>query len=605
MADGNEQITLPGFAKRLAAKLMEPGAMSAFRTAMLVKRDAPMSIGLLLEQRAAESSRLPAIKYRQQTLTWSQFNDQVNRCAHYFVSRDIAKQDVIAVNMNNRPEVLVVACAASKLGAITAMINTGQSGDVLAHSLRLVKPKLFVVGEEQVSSMSSVSVPLESELTGRLLYVTDAASTTVPGGYAALADEIARFPSENPDSTTRIRLSDACFYIFTSGTTGLPKASIMSHYRWYRTAVSMGLLTMSMKLDDTFYCCLPFYHNNALTVSFGSVLASGASIAISPKFSASRFWDEIREYEATCFCYIGEILRYLVNQPPRGNDREHKIRAIVGNGLRPDIWDQFKTRFGIERIHEFYAASEGTNGFFNVLNYDKTCGFAPSGWEIVEYDIAADEPVRKANGRMKKLGRGQTGLLLTEVSEKMPFDGYTNKDATEKKLFRDVFKKGDCWFNTGDLIKSLGYGHAQFVDRVGDTFRWQGENVATTEVERIANAWSQLEDAVVYGVSVPGRDGRCGMLSCSLKNGAVLDASGFAAHLRDALPRYAVPRFLRIRKEQDLTGTFKHQKSGLKADGYDPTRISDRLFLLEPGSESWQPLSAGLVQKINEGIIKL
>lgn len=605
MAKGNEDITLVDFIRRLVRKLREPGVFKAFHAVMSVKRDDMMSIGLMLEWRAAETPQRAAIKYRDLVWTWAEFNTRTNRFAHHLASRGIGKGDVIAVDMSNRPEVLVAVCAAAKLGAVTAMINTSQSGDVLAHSLGLVKPKLVITSEEQLPNLKTVPQLLDNEFKGRLLYVSEVEGRDVPQGFVDFNAVCAQCSNENPTSTAAIKLSDACFYIFTSGTTGMPKASVMTHYRWYRAALSMGSLVMSMTPDDTFYCCLPFYHNNALTVAFGSVMVSGASIAISPKFSASRFWDEIREYEATCFAYIGEILRYLLNQPHRENDRAHKVRAILGNGLRPDVWDDFKARFGIERVHEFYAASEGTNGFLNLLNYDKTCGFSPSGWEIVAYDIDADEPVRKPNGRMQKLGRGSTGLLLTEVSEKMPFDGYTSKDATEKKLFRDVFKKGDCWFNTGDLIKAQGFGHAQFVDRVGDTFRWQGENVATTEVEGIANTWPQIEDAVVYGVSVPGRDGRCGMLSCSLKKGEVLDAAGFATHLRAALPRYAVPRFLRLRPEQVLTGTFKHQKSGLKSDGYDVNKIADPVLLLDPGSTAWQLLTAEMVQQINTGKIKL
>jgi acyl-CoA synthetase (AMP-forming)/AMP-acid ligase II len=418
---------------------------------------------------------------------------------------------------------------------------------------------------------------------------------------ALAADRVAA----NPTTTADVRLRDPCFYIFTSGTTGLPKASVMSHYRWYRSAVSMGRLALRLSPEDVLYCCLPFYHNNALTLAFGAALVCGSTLAIGAKFSASRFWDEVRRYDATAFCYIGELLRYLLNQPPSAKDREHRVSAIIGNGLRPDIWDAFKSRFGIGRIHEFYAASEGTNGFINVLNFDRTCGFSPTGWALVAYDVDADAPVRDARGRCRRLGRGATGLLLTEVSEKMPFDGYTRREDGEKKLMRDVFRRGDCWFNTGDLMRSQGWGHVQFVDRVGDTFRWQGENVATTEVEAVATAWPQIEDAVVYGVAVPGRDGRCGMLSASLRDGEALDAAGFAAHLRAQLPKYAVPRFLRLRIRQELTGTFKHQKAQLKRQGYDPLACSEPVWVLALDDPAWRPLTSGLKQDIDTGHVRL
>ncbi|MGH8458875.1 MAG: AMP-binding enzyme, partial [Nevskiales bacterium] len=327
--------------------------------------------------------------------------------------------------------------------------------------------------------------------------------------------------------------------------------------------------------------------------------------AIGEKFSASGFWDEARQYQATVFVYIGELLRYLLNQPPRPDDRQHQVRMIFGNGLRPDLWDAFKTRFGIERIYEFYGASEGNNGFVNLFNFDRTCGWSGFGWEIVAYDLDADAPIRKPNGRLQKLGRGNTGLLLFEVSKTLPFDGYTDREATEKKLLRDVFKKGDCWFNTGDLVKHQGSGHVQFVDRLGDTFRWQGENVATSEVEAVINAWPQTADAVVYGVQVPGRDGRCGMVCYTLKPGQQLDRAGFAAHLQKLLPKYAVPRFLRVHGEQAVTGTFKHQKVGLKNQAYDLSQIHDPVFYLAPGAASWEPLTRELKQAIDAGVAKL
>ncbi|MGH8454685.1 MAG: long-chain-acyl-CoA synthetase, partial [Nevskiales bacterium] len=457
------------------------------------------SLGLLLEQRAAELPNHTALKFGDRQWTWAEFNAWANRYAHALAERGLGRGDVAAINISNRPEVLVSLCAAAKLGAISAMLNPAQRADALKHSLRLVAPKLVIVGAEQIEAMSSVPDLLAGELAGKLIWVGGAGAVRIPDGYLELDAGAARGHTHNPDTTARIQLKDPCFYIFTSGTTGLPKSSVVSHYRWYRAAVGTARLTLGLTPDDVFYCCLPLYHSNPLSFALGSSLVSGAALAIGEKFSASGFWDEARQYQATVFVYIGELLRYLLNQPPRPDDRQHQVRMIFGNGLRPDLWDAFKTRFGIERIYEFYGASEGNNGFVNLFNFDRTCGWSGFGWEIVAYDLDADAPIRKPNGRLQKLGRGNTGLLLFEVSKTLPFDGYTDREATEKKLLRDVFKKGDCWFNTGDLMKHQGSGHIQFVDRLGDTFRWQGENVATTEVEAVINAWPQTADAVVYG----------------------------------------------------------------------------------------------------------
>ncbi len=265
-------------------------------------------------------------------------------------------------------------------------------------------------------------------------------------------------PTTNPATTSAVLAKDKAFYIFTSGTTGMPKASVMTHYRWLRALAGFGGLGMRLNSSDTLYCCLPLYHNNALTVALSSVLNSGATLALGKSFSASKFWDDVIRYEATAFVYIGEICTYLLGKEEKPTDRQHKVRVIAGNGLRPAIWDDFTERFGIKRVCEFYAASEGNTAFVNVLNIDKTTGICPTPVAFVEYDQDTGEPKRDDNGRLRKVKNGQPGLLLSKVSNFQPFDGYTDKEATEKKLVRDAFKEGDVWFNTGDLMRAQASG---------------------------------------------------------------------------------------------------------------------------------------------------
>ena len=260
------------------------------------------------------------------------------------------------------------------------------------------------------------------------------------------------------------------------------------------------------------------------------------------------------------------------------SDKAHHVTRVLGNGLRPDIWMEFKNRFGIGRVHEFYGASEGNTGFVNIFNFDKTVGWSPQygkAWDVVQYDVDEDQPVRGDDAFMKRMAVGDTGLLIAQITEQNPFDGYTDAQASEKKILRDVFEKGDAWFNTGDLVVLQKHGHIQFGDRIGDTFRWQGENVATTEVESVIMKWPEIEDAVVYGVTVPGRDGRCGMLYLTQKEEGKLDLNGLAAHMRDKLPSYAVPRFIRIGQKVDVTGTFKFQKTKLKNAAYKIDEVDD------------------------------
>jgi fatty-acyl-CoA synthase len=287
----------------------------------------------------------------------------------------------------------------------------------------------------------------------------------------------------NPPSASEVQAKDPAFYIFTSGTTGHPKASVMTHHRWLRALAAFGGLGLRLRGEDTLYCPLPLYHNNALTVALSSVINAGGTLALGRTFSASRFWDEVRQMEATAFIYIGELCRYLLNQPPKDTDKAHRIRVIAGNGLRPEIWDEFTRRFGIRRVAEFYAASEGNTAFINIFNIPKSTGINPLPLAYVHYDPETGEPVRGDDGRVRRVPSGQPGLLISPVTRLAPFDGYTDAAASEKKLVRNAFKEGDVWFNTGDVMNPQGMGHASFADRLGDTFRWKGENVATTQVE--------------------------------------------------------------------------------------------------------------------------
>ncbi|HWY25722.1 MAG TPA: AMP-binding protein, partial [Nevskia sp.] len=319
------------------------------------------------------------------------------------------------------------------------------------------------------------------------------------------------------------------------------------------------------------------------------------------KFSASRFWDEVRAHQATAFCYIGELCRYLLNQPPSQRDRDHRVRLVVGNGLRAEIWEPFQQRFGIGQVFEFYGASEANLVFVNGFGLSRTAGYCPLSFAVVEFDAEAEVPHRSADGYLRKVAKGGVGLLITEVTDKSPFDGYTDAKAGEAKLLRKAFAADDCWFNTGDLVRDQGWRHIQFVDRVGDTYRWKGENVATTEVEGALNRFPGIEQAVAYGVQVPGADGRAGMAAISCA-GAV-DGAGLARHLREVLPAYAVPVFLRLRREQETTGTFKYRKVELKREGFDPAGIAEPLYLLREGG--YEPLTPEVYGRIGRGEIRL
>ncbi len=395
--------------------------------------------------------------------------------------------------------------------------------------------------------------------------------------------------------------------MFTSGTTGLPKASRMTHYRWLRGMAGLSQMALRLKPSDVFYCCLPLYHNNALTVSWGAVLGSGSTLALARKFSASRFWEDCREQRATAFCYIGELCRYLLNRPASEKDRSHSIQLMVGNGLRPELWSAFQQRFGIANVSEFYGASESNVAFVNAFGMQRTAGFSPLSFAIVAFDAEREEPLRGSGGFLQKVKGGGTGLLIAEISERAPFDGYTDQKSSDAKVLHDVFKRGDRWFNTGDLVRDQGWRHIQFVDRVGDTFRWKGENVATTEVEAALNGFEGIAQAVVYGVSVPGADGRAGMAALTLAEGAArgFDGAALARHLLAALPAYAVPVFLRLQRDPEVTGTFKFKKVELKREGFEPAMVSEPLYVLTDRNRGYEALTPALAEQIRSGTLRL
>jgi fatty-acyl-CoA synthase len=407
-------------------------------------------------------------------------------------------------------------------------------------------------------------------------------------------------PADNPAVTSSVLAKDKAFYIFTSGTTGAPKASVMTHYRWLRAMGGSGALGMRLKSRDTLYCCLPLYHNTALTVAVSGAISAGATLALGRSFSASRFWDEVIRYDATAFVYIGEVCRYLLNQPEKETDRTHRVRVIGGNGLRPEIWDEFTARFNIPRVFEFYGASEGNTGFVNIFHIPKTAGICPTAVAFVEYDPETGDPIRGANGWVRKVRRGQPGLLLSKVTRAQPFDGYTDPKATEKKLIRNAFRDDDVWLNTGDLLRPQGLRHAVFVDRLGDTFRWKGENVATTDVEAAVSVDPAVEAVTVFGVKVPGADGRAGMAAVVLSEGEEFDGKSLAHTVYDHLPDYALPLFVRIVDSLEHTATFKTKKVDLRNQGYG-TDIDDPLYVLNGREEGYVPYYDEYIDEIAAG----
>jgi len=561
------------------------------------------SWGLELEKIARQYPDNPAVKSPDGSLTYRELNERANRFAHYLLSKGVGRGDVVTLCFENRPDMLAAYCGCSKVGAIASLINTNQRGESLVHSFNLNKGKVVIIGEECYSFFSEARAGID--LSKSTLAMVQDTGKLKPGDITDITGELESKSTENPPTTQSVTMKDTVAYVYTPGTTGgLPKAAVIINKRVLSAAFWFGKFVMPVKPTDTIYIPLPFFHTNAISVGWPPALYNGAAVALRRKFSASKFLDDIRQFKATHFVYVGEVCRYLMALPAKPDDHETTLKYICGNGLRPDIWMPFKKRFGIKKVYEFYGAAEGVGIFTNFLNIDYSVGTSVTPFALVSYDTEDDAPVRNEHGFMKKAGRGETGLLIMEISEKTPFAGYSDKKKTEEKIFRNVFRKGDLWFNTGDMLRNMGFSHAQFADRLGDTFRWKGENVATQEVEKAIDSFPGVSFSAVYGVAMPGSDGKVGMAAIVKDDQTPLDISKLARHLKTSLPKYAVPLFVRFVPNFEFTATHKIKKTNLKNQGYDLSKVGDGMYVLLPGSEKYETLNDDIYHNIAAGKYK-
>jgi citronellyl-CoA synthetase len=577
------------------------GALQLFKITKNKQQLEYQTYASFFEQQAARYPNNIAIKYVNRRISYNDVNLAANRIAHYLQDQGLGKGDTIALFMENRPEYLIYQLAISKLGAIAALINNTQRGKVLIHSVNLVNCKIAIVGEELLATMQEVKSDL---CIAENLYVvpdTDTLSDTGSEYEADINITAASADARTANLTiTQSLTSDLpAWYIYTSGTTGLPKASVQSHGRVIRSAATMGLVVNPLTEDDTVYSSLPMYHITALSACWFASVYNGASLALTRKFSASRFWADVANYQATSFGYVGELCRYLLNQPESALEKNNTLHSIVGNGLRPEIWNEFKSRFGIDVVNEMYGASEGNIMAFNMFNLNNTIGMVMGPYKLVKVDQETEEPVRNDKGRLIEAKKGEPGLLLGKIDKLTPFDGYSDKSKNDSKVIRHAFKHGDSYFNTGDVIKSIGYKQMQFCDRTGDTFRWKGENVSTQEIEEIANSFSAIAESVAYGVEIPNTNGKAGMVAIKLNNPKdEIDGQALFTHLSQNLPSYAIPVFARIKSELERTPTFKYQKVTLKKDGFNVDHVDGPVYVLLPGEKSYQRLTRALHKKI-------
>ena len=560
----------------------------------------------VIEELAETRGDAPALLSASECLTYRALDDRANRYARWALEQNLGKGEAVCLVMPNRPEYLAIWLGISKVGGVVSLINTNLRGAALAHCLDIVKPQHIIVASELCGEVRAALAPMASP----------------PKIWSHGSDDFARIDrvieklsgGRLTEAERRgVTIADRALHIYTSGTTGLPKAAHVSHHRLMQWSFWFAGL-MNTGPDDRMYDCLPLYHSVGGVVATGAVLVRGGSVVIRDKFSVREFWDDVVNWDCTLFQYIGELCRYLANAPEQPREKQHRLRLCCGNGLRADVWQKFQDRFAIPKILEFYAATEGNVSLYNVEGKIGAIGRVPSflahrfPLALVKSDSVTHEPIRDERGHCVRCAIGEAGEAIGKIHDgaahaAAEFEGYTDTAASQKKILRDVFERGDAWYRTGDLMRADASGYFYFVDRIGDTFRWKGENVATSEVAAAIATFPGVPEATVYGVAIPGTEGAAGM--AALVVDGILDLPKLRTHLARVLPPYARPLFLRIQDRIAVTATFKHQKNELVREGFDPAATDDAIYFDDPSQQAYVRLDGALFERIKAGAVRL
>lgn len=513
----------------------------------------------------------------EKTLTWGEFDALANQVANWALQNGLKHGDKVALYMDNVPMYPAIWIGLGKVGVVTALINSNQEGKALTHSITVAESKAVITQEGKTDAINAVRDGLPENL------IMGTTGPEISEGYRDLRIEWGEQSSNRPARPAGSNSTDPLMLIYTSGTTGLPKAAVLTHIRCLGAGTIFARLA-KMTYRDSIYTALPLYHSAGGMIGVGSAITTGCTMVVRRRFSASHFISDCKKHGCTFAQYIGEALRYLLTTKESPADSDHSVKMFLGNGLRPDIWDDVVRRFQVG-IFEFYGATEGNVTMLNPYGMAHAVGYMPPilqkvlPFAIVKFDLDEEGPERNSNGFCERVKPGQVGEAVGQIRPDDPvteFRGYTSEEATAKKILSNVFENGDRYFRTGDLLRMDEEGFVYFIDRVGDTFRWKGENVATTEVSEVLNTIEGIKESIVYGVEIPGHDGRAGMASLVLD--ADLNWEEIAKTLEQQLPPYARPIFLRVLAEPDLTGTFKHQKARLKKEGFK-LDLSDPLYI--------------------------
>ncbi|XP_029354200.1 very long-chain acyl-CoA synthetase-like [Echeneis naucrates] len=548
------------------------------------------------------------IVFEESSYTYSEADRLSNKVARALRTHGrLQEGDTVALFVGNEPHFVWLWLALAKLGCVASLLNHNIRSKSFLHCFSCCEAKVLVAGADLREATEEV-LPTLREQGVQVFILSDDCNVE---GIESLCDKIQQASDEplSPQLRINIHLKSPAVYIYTSGTTGLPKAAVIKQEKIWMTSFLQFIV--GVRSDDILYLYLPLYHSAGFLMGLCGAIENGITVVLKRKFSASHFWNDCRKYNVTVIQYIGEIMRYLCNTPKRDNDKDHKVRLAMGNGIRADTWAHFLQRFGDIDIQECYGATEGNVGFINYIGkigaigkenliHKMGCSYA-----LIKYDTEKEEPVKDPRGFCIEVSKGETGLLIAKITKRSPFSGYAkNSQQTEKKKLRDVFVKGDLYFNSGDLLMIDNEGFVFFQDRIGDTFRWKGENVATNEVADHLLMVNCIEEANVYGVKVPGNEGRIGMAALKLRENMDFDSKATYQHVKNHLPSYARPRFIRIQDALVVTATYKQMKGKLAEEGFNPAVITDPLFYLED-NKGYVPMTQEIFNSIAEGRVRL
>ena len=524
-------------------------------------------------------------------ITWKEADEQTNKYAGFLKSQNINKGDCFAILMDNSPDFLMLLLASFRVGSLAALINTTVSGEGLKHVIGISDVKLITAGASHLEKLSSALG--DSDLKNIPIFGMED-NEKIPDQVEDIKKLSKQFSTFIPYQPI---MKDVAAYIFTSGTTGLPKAALVDHAKLVKGSFAGHFLCFNFNKNDRLYMTLPLYHSTGLILGWAASLRSGCPNVIKSKFSASDFWNDVKKYNVNKFIYVGELCRYLMNLPPSDGDRDNPITQISGNGLRPDIWESFQKRFNINKIVEIYGATEAVGMTINSFGRSGMIGRKRSDSTIIHCNKDDGSPILNDEGFCTKVSEGETGLYIQKISSSAKFQGYLDAQASNKKILQNVFKTGDQYFNTGDLITLHDNNWLSFADRVGDTYRWKSENVSTMEVAAILNNASGVMDCNVYGVQVDSAEGKAGMAAMNVSD--EFSFISFIEHVNKNLNTFQKPYFLRLTKEMQTTGTFKHQKEDLKKQGFNPSLIKDKLYFLQ--KNNYVEIDQALYNRIHSG----